>query len=298
MCFLVPISNTQRLNDKGSFTEYVEIIETLLLAAPATPTAKVVIAVPEHNEEEDQAYRHLLAMLWRQFIVTVNSFAARCIEVRRYASALKLLNKALSLLELASPGKDARIAVLERSSVLDLSAFISDTYAHYYHVRGKQHAALSYLEKAMRIHARRKNWRHVAIGHLHSSAILGKLGKASDGLKSMTQVLHMVESGQLEFGGGNGSTQMIALVSVCYHNMAVLNVMKRNLGEAFMCSQNGRRLARLSLNYTNRWTETMEKTHKMVVCELVCKYKYIQKVFQNKGQEALFEALLNAMGSS
>lgn len=117
----------------------------------------------------------------------------------------------------------------------------------------------------------------------------------------MTQVLHMVESGDLELDskkGATNTTQMIALVSVCYHNMAVMHVMLKNLGEAFMCSQNGRRLARLSLNYTNRWAEMMERTHKIVVCELACKYKYVEKVFQNKDQEALFEALLHAMGSA
>ena len=73
------------LNDKGNFDDYVDIIETLLLASPRNATTpKGHQAVPENDDEEQRSHRHLLAILWRQLIVTVNSFAARCIEVKRY----------------------------------------------------------------------------------------------------------------------------------------------------------------------------------------------------------------------
>jgi len=105
--------------------------------------------------------------------------------------------------------------------------------------------------------------------------------------------LHLVETGKLEVGGQ--ATQKIALVAVCYHNLAVLYLSVRNLGEAFMCSQNGRRLARLSLSYTNRWIDHLEHTHKVVLSEISAKYKYIEKTFQNADHEMMFTCLLNAV---
>ena len=104
----------------------------------------------------------------------------------------------------------------------------------------------------------------------------------------------MVEQGELEVGGS--TTQMISLTAVTYHNLAILHLTLRDLGEAFMCSQNARRLARLSLNYTNRWTDQMEHTHKVVMCEIAAKLKYIDKTFQNYDQEFLFSTMLTSMG--
>lgn len=103
----------------------------------------------------------------------------------------------------------------------------------------------------------------------------------------------MVEDGKLDVGGP--TSQKVALVAVCYHNMATVYLSQRNLGEAFMCSQNARRLSRLSLAYSNRWTEQFERTHKVVLSEIAAKYKYVDRVFQDKNQEWLFSALLTAI---
>jgi hypothetical protein len=43
--------------------------------------------------------------------------------------------------------------------------------------------------------------------------------------------------------------------------------------QAFMCAQNARKLARLSLSYTNRWVDMFEHTQKVVLCEIAAKYK-------------------------
>lgn len=84
------IEGLRVLNDKGEFSKYVDIIETLLLAVSRTATSaspagnnKVVSEIKMSSGEEKDEQEVVMTILWRQLIATVNSFAARCIEVRR-----------------------------------------------------------------------------------------------------------------------------------------------------------------------------------------------------------------------
>ncbi|KAH8073445.1 hypothetical protein JL721_2739 [Aureococcus anophagefferens] len=103
----------------------------------------------------------------RQLAVTANVFGARCVETRRFAPALEILKTAERLC--ACP------EILDRGEMAQLRAFVDDSHAFYYDTRAKAHAALMYATRAMRVHARRRDWPHVAKCHLHSAAILSKL---------------------------------------------------------------------------------------------------------------------------
>ena len=103
----------------------------------------------------------------RQLAVTANVFGARCVETRRFAPALEILKTAERLC--ACP------EILDRGEMAQLRAFVDDSHAFYYYTRAKAHAALMYATRAMRVHARRRDWPHVAKCHLHSAAILSKL---------------------------------------------------------------------------------------------------------------------------
>ena len=83
---------------------------------------------------------------------------------------------------------------------------------------------------------------------------------------STGQVLMMVEDGRLESGGA--SAQKICLVAVTYHNIAVEQLLLSRVHEACVSSQNARRLARLSLSYSNRWLKNFEATHRMALAAL------------------------------
>eukprot|EP00752_Nemacystus_decipiens_P002057 g1969.t1 len=132
--------------------------------------------------------------------------------------------------------------------------------------RGKSSAALDYVQRAMKTHARMRDWGHVTKCHLHSSVILSKLNRHDEALRCLGQVLAMVEEGNLDVGGN--SPQKLCLVAICYHNMAVEQLILRHAGEACMSSQNARRLARLCLSYSNRWLHSFEGTHKLALAEL------------------------------
>ena len=146
--------------------------------------------------------------------------------------------------------------------------------SYYYYKRGKPHAALQYAEKAMKLHFRLKQWEHVAKCHLHSGAILSKLQRHDEAIRAMGQVLKMVEDERLESGGP--SSQKICLIAITYHNIAVEQLLLSRVMEACVSSQNARRLARLSLSYSNRWIKNFESTHRLALVALSTQKKCVQ----------------------
>mmetsp|Transcript_5852 Transcript_5852/g.19984 ORF Transcript_5852/g.19984 Transcript_5852/m.19984 type:complete len:199 (+) Transcript_5852:344-940(+) len=141
-----------------------------------------------------------------------------------------------------------------------LRAFVDDSHAFYYYTRAKAHAALMYATRAMRVHARRRDWPHVAKCHLHSAAILSKLRRHAEAARCLGQVLHLVETGELDDRGD--APHKLCLVAVTHHNIAVEQLLLHHVEEAVVSAQNARRLARLCLSYSNRWLDKFESTHR------------------------------------
>lgn len=173
-----------------------------------------------------------------------------------------------------------------------LVAFIHDSYAYFYYRRGKFNAALQSVNKAMRTHLKREEWAHVAKCHLHTGTVLAKLKKHDESVRCMGQVLAMVEDHRLEAGGA--SAQKICLVAVCYHNIAVEQLYLRRFTEACVSSQNARRLARLSMSYSNKWLKAFESTHKSCLGALAAQNQRDQL---DDEQKALFKNLTRALYS-
>ena len=145
----------------------------------------------------------------------------------------------------------------------ELIAFVSDAFCHYYFKRGKLSASLQYVQKAAKIHKVRDQWGHYAKCLLHWASILSKRGDHLEARKCLAQILKLVEEHKLEDGGA--SAQKICMVAVCYHNLAIELLHLREIQDACVSSQNARRLARLSLSYSNRWLKTFDSTHKCVL---------------------------------
>ena len=55
------------------------------------------------------------------------------------------------------------------------------------------------------------------------------------------------------------------MLAVCYNNIAVEHLAMRKYEDACVASQNARRLARLSLSYSNRYLRHFETTHNVAL---------------------------------
>merc|ERR1712194_425116 len=101
------------------------------------------------------------------------------------------------------------------------------------------------------------------------------MNRHEESIKCMAQVLEMVEDERLQVGGTNA--QKICMVAVCYHNIAVEQLALSRPAEAVISSQNGRRLARLSLSYSNRWINTFERTHQFALSDIQERNMFMSK---------------------
>ena len=159
--------------------------------------------------------------------------------------------------------------MLNNDSLIDpndravLRAYIADTYGFYYYSRGKLNASLKYLQTALKIHSVRKEWDHYAKVLLHICCVHSRLKDHDSSVHALSSVLQLVEDHKLEDGGS--SAQKICMIAICYHNLAIEQLHQHEFQQACIASQNARRLARLSLSYSNRWLKQFERTHETVL---------------------------------
>jgi len=253
----------QELEKKGQYRAYIAMVAGLLSSSMRV--------------QVDTKTTALLERMWRQMVVTCNAFGVRCIDQKKYAKALELLERASELAGFED--------VISHSLVKELKAFVNDSYAYYYMRRKKPSAALQYITNAMKTHAKRHDWSHVAKCHLHTAVILGKLERHDEAIRCLGQVLSMVSDGMLEVGSNNA--QQLLMVSIAYHNIAVEQLVLRHVSEACVSSQNARRLARLCLSYSNRYLAQFESTHKTALKDL----GQTVRTKQNSKQAEMFQRL-------
>jgi tetratricopeptide (TPR) repeat protein len=198
------------------------------------------------------------ARLWRQLIVVANVFGIKLTETEKYGPALEMLRKAEELIA----DDEAMPSAIRK----ELTAFVADAFSFFYFRRGKYQAAVQQSNKALRLHTGLGQWDHVAKCHLHAAVIQSKQRKHDGAIATNNQVLQMVDDERLETGGA--SAQKICLVAVCYHNLAVERLAQHDPQQACVASQNARRLARLSLSYSNRYLKHFETTHAAALAAL------------------------------
>lgn len=80
------------------------------------------------------------------------------------------------------------------------------------------------------------------------------------------QFLAMVESGRLSTAAA--TPKQLCMVSVAYHNLAVLQLKLNCSDLACKNSQNARKIARLCLSYSNRYIDTFQYTHQVAISDM------------------------------
>lgn len=235
--------HVRKLEAAQHFAQCITMLETLLITV-----------VRAHGATE------LDTKLWKQLVVTCNAFASRCIDYKKFPSALRLIHQAEQLIH-----NSILVDDLMRAELL---AYLFDTYAHYYYSRRKPHAGLQYVRKAHEIHAKASSWAHLAKCRLHMATLLSSQGKHADAMQTMATILELIEQNKLEDPNGDGSgaasAQKICLAAVCYNNLAVEQLHMRDFESASTSSANAKRLAKLCLSYSNRWLAQFEATSSCV----------------------------------
>lgn len=123
---------------------------------------------------------------------------------------LELLKKAEILTERDPPGRAATY----------------NNLACYYRRQGKLHAALQYLQKALKIESRLANVQNPADTHINACAVLSQLGRHQTALEHAQQALILLQEELLTPPGAGAAAappaaDRIAVLAIAYHNIGV-----------------------------------------------------------------------------
>ena len=141
-----------------------------------------------------------------------NLLAMTYLQQEDFNMVLELLKKAEILTERDQMGRAATF----------------NNLACYYRRQGKLHAALQYLQKALKIESKLSNVQNPADTHINACAVLSQLGRHQSALEHAQNALILLQEELLTPpGGGTTSTppqaDRIAVLAIAYHNIGVEN---------------------------------------------------------------------------
>eukprot|EP01031_Cornospumella_fuschlensis_P029422 gene29422-35514_t len=226
---------------------------------PTIPEEDEAQRNPTGGTDGDDLTLEDVVELFQQLIFTTLAIVVVCIEKNMFEIAISFLNRAEQFC--------ANKEVLERGSVRKFfKAHVCNAMAYYFYKRKKLLAAQEYVNRAMETFEVVQDFEGVGTCLLHLGAIFTNLTKFKEAHKIMYQFLAMVESGRLSTL--NASPKQLCMVSVAYHNLAVVQLKMDTSDLACKSSQNARKIARLCLSHSNRYIETFQFTHKVAISDM------------------------------
>lgn len=141
-----------------------------------------------------------------------NLLAMTYLQQEDFAMVLELLKKAEILTERDSAGR----------------AVTFNNLACYYRRQGKLHAALQYLQKALKIEARLERVENPADTYLNTCAVLSQLGRHQSALEHAQQALILLQEELSKVIGPMAQEEQqvpkadrVAVLAIAYHNVGV-----------------------------------------------------------------------------
>jgi tetratricopeptide (TPR) repeat protein len=139
-----------------------------------------------------------------------NLLAMTYLQQEDFNMVLELLKKAEILTERDAMGRAATF----------------NNLACYYRRQGKLHAALQYLQKALKIESKLSNVQNPADTHINACAVLSQLGRHQSALEHAQNALILLQEELLSPPGGGTTSappqaDRIAVLAIAYHNIGV-----------------------------------------------------------------------------
>lgn len=134
-----------------------------------------------------------------------NLLAMTYLQQEDFAMVLELLKKAEILTERDPAGK----------------AVTYNNLACYYRRQGKLHAALQYLQKALKIEGRMKQVDNPADTYLNACAVLSQLGRHQSALEHAQQAIILLQEELSVAANDAPKADRIAVLAIAYHNLGV-----------------------------------------------------------------------------
>lgn len=223
------------------------------------------LVAPRSFDEDDDAETEGelsiedITLLFQQLIMTTLAIVVLCIEKKQFEAAMRFIHKA--------EAHCGNIELLPVAAVRRYhKGYVCDAMAYYFFKRRKLLAAKEYAERAMAVFEQTRDYEGVGACLLHIAAVQSGLSLFKDAHRVLYQFLAMVESGRLSMVAA--SPKQLCMVSVAYHNLAVVQLKLDCSDLACKNSQNARKIARLCLSFSNRYIDTFQYTHSVAISDM------------------------------
>ena len=176
-------------------------------------------------------YLEALECMERGLVLRQHFFGAESDEVWTACKTVGEMCNLLAMTYLQQEDFNMVLELLKKAEILterDLSgrAATFNNLACYYRRQGKLHAALQYLQKALKIESKLSNVQNPADTHINACAVLSQLGRHQTALEHAQQALILLQE---ELLAPPGSTEAaappqadrIAVLAIAYHNIGV-----------------------------------------------------------------------------
>lgn len=157
-----------------------------------------------------------------------NLLAMTYLQQEDYNLVLELLKKAEILTERDPPARAATF----------------NNFACYYRRQGKLHAALQYLQKALKIESKITNVQNPADTHINACAVLSQLGRHQTALEHAQSALILLQEELLQPPGSTSAgappkADRIAVLAIAYHNIGVENEFLKRYEQSMLSYRKG-----------------------------------------------------------
>jgi tetratricopeptide (TPR) repeat protein len=146
-------------------------------------------------------------------------------------------------------------------------AITFNNLACYYRRQGKLHAALQYLQKALKIEARLENVENASDTYLNSCAVLSQLGRHQSALEHSQQALILLQEELSRVVGPMATEEesppkadRIAVLAVAYHNVGVEQEFLKRFDQSLQSYRKGVEVAERYLGADHAITVTLRNS--------------------------------------
>jgi tetratricopeptide (TPR) repeat protein len=144
---------------------------------------------------------------------------------------------------------------------LRLQATTANNLACLYRKQGKLHAALQYLQKALKIEARLEGVTTAADTHLNTCAVLSQMNRHASALQHAQSGLILLQE---ELFGGDGDQEpaadRVAVMAICYHNIGVEHEFSGKYDRALQAYRKGVSVAETHLGTDHTVAQTLKRS--------------------------------------
>lgn len=175
-------------------------------------------------------YLEALECMERGLVLRQHFFGADSEEVWKACRTVGEMCNLLAMTYLQQEDFNMVLELLKKAEILterDASgrAATFNNLACYYRRQGKLHAALQYLQKALKIESKLTNVQNPADTHINACAVLSQLGRHQTALEHAQNALILLQEELLSppgvVSGAAPQADRIAVLAIAYHNIGV-----------------------------------------------------------------------------